>query len=581
MEKKPTYEELEKRISELEYELKINKKYGLVWDKEDTKEDVVLHCEKDIPIFIQEKSRRIITNAGENNVLIEGDNYHVLTALNFVLKETIDIIYIDPPYNTGENDFTYNDNYVDSDDGYRHSKWLSFMEKRLKLARELMKKDAVLFLSIGDDEVNNIGLLLNNIFGENNFIGLLPRIGKKSGKTTSTIAKNHDFLFIYAKDKSCITFARQSIERDESKLEQDEFFEERGPYRLNQCLDYDSLTYSTSMDYPLEIDGQIFYAGGSKDAWEKRQNGQHSKFDWTWRWSPSLVKFGLSNGFIVIKKGKRTRLYTKTYTKVSIQVINGEYSIVKTDDSKSYQSIVFLDNIYSNDNAKKELASLGLKDKFDFPKPTSLIKTCIKMAGKKDPVVLDFFAGSGTTGQAVMELNSEDGGHRRFILCTNNENNICTDITYPRLKTVISGIRQDGTKYSEGLPNNLFYFKTDFFKDESNTEQARYSLVEKVDGLLCIAENIFEEVERNDYSSHYQSKNRHLFIFNDYYSKEKFDEFKNRILKADGSKIVYIYSSDNNVDPSLIIDKDVIIKAIPSKIYEIYKEIVEGIKRGE
>lgn len=193
MEKKPTYEELEKRISELEYELKINKKYGLVWDKEDTKEDVVLHCEKDIPIFIQEKSRRIITNAGENNVLIEGDNYHVLTALNFVLKETIDIIYIDPPYNTGENDFTYNDNYVDSDDGYRHSKWLSFMEKRLKLARELMKKDAVLFLSIGDDEVNNIGLLLNNIFGENNFIGLLPRIGKKSGKTTSTIAKNHDF----------------------------------------------------------------------------------------------------------------------------------------------------------------------------------------------------------------------------------------------------------------------------------------------------------------------------------------------------------------------------------------------------
>lgn len=179
MEKKPTYEELEKRISELEYELKINKKYGLVWDKEDTKEDVVLHCEKDIPIFIQEKSRRIITNAGENNVLIEGDNYHVLTALNFVLKETIDIIYIDPPYNTGENDFTYNDNYVDSDDGYRHSKWLSFMEKRLKLARGLMKKDAVLFLSIGDDEVNNIGLLLNNIFGENNFIGLLPRIGKK------------------------------------------------------------------------------------------------------------------------------------------------------------------------------------------------------------------------------------------------------------------------------------------------------------------------------------------------------------------------------------------------------------------
>ena len=195
--------------------------------------------------------------------------------------------------------------------------------------------------------------------------------------------------------------------------------------------------------------------------------------------------------------------------------------------------------------------------------------------------VLDFFAGSGTTGQAVMELNKEDGGHRKFILCTNNENNICTGVTYPRLKTVISGIRPDATKYSEGLPNNLFYFKTDFVKDENNTEQARYSLVEKVDGLLCIAENIFEEVERNDYSSHYKSKNKHLFIFNDYYSKEKFDEFKQRILKTIGSKIVYIYSSNNDVDPTLINDKDVIIKPIPSKIYEIYKEIVVEIKRGE
>lgn len=583
MENKPTYEELEKKILELEYELKITRKYGLVWDKEKIQEDVVLHCEKEIPIFIQENTRRIITNVGENNILIEGDNYHVLTALNFVSKETIDIIYIDPPYNTGENDFTYNDNYVDADDGYRHSKWLSFMEKRLKLARELMKKDAVLFLSIGDDEVNNIGLLLNNIFGENNFIGLLPRIGKKSGKTTSTIAKNHDFLFIYAKDKSYVTFAKQSIERGETKLERDEFFEERGYYRLNQCLDYDSLTYSASMDYPLEIDGQIFYAGGSKDAWEKRQSGQHQKFDWTWRWSPSLVKFGLSNGFIVIKKGKRTRLYTKTYTKVSIEAINGEYSIVRTDDSKSYQSIIFLDNIYSNDNAKKELASLGLKNKFDFPKPTSLIKTCIKMVGKKDPIILDFFAGSGTTGQAVLELNKEDGGNRRFILCTNNENNICTDVTYPRLKTVITGIRPDGTKYSDGIPANLIYYKTDFIKDSNNTDQAKYCLVEKVDELLCISEDIFIQLERNDYSSHYVSndKTRHMFIYSDYYNETKFKEFKQRVLSALGTKVVYIFSSDNNVDETLFEGiKDVEVKPIPSKIYEIYKEIVEDIKRG-
>ena len=127
----------------------------------------------------------------------------------------------------------------------------------------------------------------------------------------------------------------------------------------------------------------------------------------------------------------------------------------------------------------------------------------------------------------------------------------------------------------------MYYFKTDFVRDEDNTEQAKYSLVEKADGLLCIAENIFDEVERNEYSSHYASKDRHLFIFNDYYSEEKFKEFRNRVLNANGTKVVYIYSSDNNVDTNLINDNRVVIKPIPSKIYEIYKEIVEGIKRGD
>lgn len=573
-------EKLQKRINELTAELNATKRFGLVWDKEKVPEEGVERCIKDIPYLFEVSSKRLCLG-GRNHVLIEGDNFHSLTCLSYILAESVDFIYIDPPYNTGEKDFTYNDDYVNADDGYRHSKWLTFMERRLNLARGLMKEDAVLFLSIGDDEVNNIGLLLAQVFGESNFIGLLPRIGKKSGKTTTTIAKNHDYVFIYAKNKSLVTFAKQENDRDERKLKRDEYYEERGPYRLNQCLDYDSLTYSASMDYPLTINGETFYPGGSKEEWKKRQNGQHKKFDWTWRWSPSLVKWGIDNGFVVIKNGRRKRIYTKTYTKVSIETDGNTYKIVRSDDLKNYSSLAFLDNPYSNDNAKKELSRFGIKKRFDFPKPTILIKTCIQMTGKTSGLFLDFFAGSGTTGQAVLDLNAEDGGNRRFILCTNNENDICEEVTYPRIKTVITGKKPDGCDYSEGVPANLFYFRTDFIKDEANSEQAKYNLVERVDSLLCIAEDIFAEVERNEYSSHFVNEDRHLFIFNDFYNEQKFSEFKQRVLAAKGTKIVYVYSSDNTVDESLFDDPSVTLKPIPSKIYEIYKEIVEDIKRGE
>ena len=135
---------------------------------------------------------------------------------------------------------------------------------------------------------------------------------------------------------------------------------------------------------------------------------------------------------------------------------------------------------------------------FSNPKPVQLIYNCVKSSMFSNPVVLDFFAGSGTTGQAVLELNKEDGGHRKFILCTNNENNICTDVCYPRLKTVITGIRQDGSKYSDGIPANLYYFKTDFVKDEKNRDQAKYSLVEKCNELLCILEDCYDLVESHN-----------------------------------------------------------------------------------
>lgn len=214
-------------------------------------------------------------------------------------------------------------------------------------------------------------------------------------------------------------------------------------------------------------------------------------------------------------------------------------------------------------------------------KPVRLIEQLLKMTTDKHSLVLDFFAGSGTTGHAVLKLNRADGGDRRFILCTNNENGICENLTRQRLQNVIRGTKSDGTPRGEGLPGSVHYFKTAFLPDLPNSEQAKYNLVEQVDSLLCIAEDVFELAQRNGYSSHYVNGNRHLFIYNDYFNEDRFTAFKKGVLETAGEKIVYVYSSDNTVDETLFDDQSITVKPIPSKIYEIYKEIVEEIKRGE
>lgn len=575
MNQKPTYEELEKKIAELEYELKSTKKYGLVWDKEDTKEDVVLQCENNIPVLIQDKSKKIVLNEGENNILIEGDNYHALTALNFIAKESIDVIYIDPPYNTGHEDFRYNDKYVDKDDGYRHSKWLTMMQRRLEFAKELLKIDGVIFVSIDDNEQANLKLLLDSIFGEHNFLANMVITSAPAGTQSSTdFAQQHSYCLVYRRSSN---FSSKYIKLTDEELKAKYNYgkDKLGNYYIERL--WKRGIGGKKEDVP-SLHFPVFFNEETKDIYidDEADNVDKTKLikiipyqtigvlgRWTW----SREKMRNERDYLIVTKvANEWKLHKKVYSTQDLG--KRPYSIIPAKIGRTELGSI-------------ELKTIMNEKVFDYPKYTGFIKYLINLHKNKDAIVLDFFAGSGTTGQAVMELNKKDGGHRRFILCTNNENGICENVTYSRLKTVITGIRPDGSKYSDGLPNNLFYFKTDFVKDENNTEQARYCLVEKVDGLLCIAENIYEEVERNDYSSHYKSNNNHLFIFNDYYSKEKFDEFKQRILNSEGKKIVYIYSSDNNIDNTLIVDERVTIKPIPSKIYEIYKEIVEGIKRGE
>ena len=472
-----------------------------------------------IPVFPELKEREI-SAAPEKpyNFLLEGDNLHSLYLLEKTHKGKIDVIYIDPPYNTGNKDFIYDDAFVVSEDTFRHSKWLSFMKKRLRIAAELLSENGLIFVSIDDNEQAVLKILMDDIFSEENFVIMLPRVTKKSGKTTGSFSKNHDYVLVYTKRNKNI-FAMQEHTDEDFKFE-DEWVEERGRYKLNQTLDYDSLSYSASLDYPLKIENEVFYPGADKAKWEERRNGNYKRADWAWRWNPKLVEFGYKNGFIVIKRKSdgSARLYTKTYLNATIEKnSDGEYYIKQIKRTKAMSSVHLIENSYSNDNAKKDLALFGLKDKFDYSKPVELIKRLIENHFNKNAVVLDFFAGSGTTAQAVLELNKKDGGQREFILCTDNQNSICEQVTYSRIADIING----NDKYV-AIPANLKYYRTDFVsRDEEFLSDA---LLEHITEMIQLEHGV--KIDGSQY----------LMVMSD----KEADELQKHFDKYNGVKALYV-----------------------------------------
>ena len=556
-------DDLIKHIEALENQLK-STKYGLYWDKSIEKEIVVENLKNKIPTLTR-LSNKTIQNNDLNNLLIEGDNFHSLSSLNMInpLNGLIDIVYIDPPYNTGNNDFSYNDRFVNKDDGYRHSKWIEMMAKRLRNARDLINDRGFIFISIDDNELYNLKLLCDQIFGEANFVSTIVWKANPNGRGDSIyLGTLFEWVLVYRKsDKARFVYEEQDIA-------QFNLIDEKGPY-AEQIL-HSKLSYSAGMDYPIIApDGSTIYAGNvTKEEWQKRKTDKSVKKAMTWRFGEATFKSELALGEVVFREVKGIwKVYRKRRP-----IIGG---------SAPYKNYYDAEGTRHGSNQLKDIFGSTL---FDHPKPTGLIKYILGLVENRNLVVIDFFAGSGTTGQAVLELNKQDGGKRRFILCTNNENNICTDVTYPRLKTVITGIRPDGTKYSDGIPANLHYFKCDFIPNVGNADQAKYNLVEKVNNLLCIAEDVFDLVDSSARHYVYQSNDGHkqVFMYIDYYDAKSFTEFKKKILDSNAdTKVVYIFSTDNAVDELLLKEvKGVEIKPIPSKIYEIYKDIVEDIKRG-
>lgn len=351
---------------------------------------------------------------------------------------SIKCIYIDPPYNTGSDDFVYTDSFnftveelasklsISEEQASRvldltrrgsatHSAWLMFMLPRLLLARDLLSKDGVIFISIDDNEQSNLKLLCDEVFGEENLIGSFPRITKRGGKSSDVIAQNHDYLFIYSKGAAPLLYP---LEHNDAGFKyKDSHFEQRGYYKLNQTLDYDSLQYSSSLDYPIIMDGETFYPGGSEEDYIDRQKGNHNRADWCWRWSKDKFKFGLDNDFIVLKRTRNgSRIYTKTYQKAFIEDGDKGYFIDYGDRTKSVSTLELTENIYSNDNATKDVAQTIGKKIFDYTKPISLIMFALDLCVRNDDIVLDFFSGSGTTGESVMRWNAETRNTVRYIL---------------------------------------------------------------------------------------------------------------------------------------------------------------------
>ena len=439
------------------------KKYGLVW--EEYAEIVEEEMKTKIPVFVEDTDRKIVGNpdSEDYNFLLEGDNLHSLHLLEKTHSGKIDVIYIDPPYNTGNKDFIYNDKIVDKTDGYSHSKWLSFMSKRLEIARNLLSDKGVIFISIDDNEQAQLKLLCDEIFGEINFLTQFiiennPK-GRKNSKFSSVTS---EYCIAYSKNSELAYFV-ENIPKASSDMRLD-----------------DEGNYVHSSGRRVIVGQNNFNKIVSNFLSDKHYSFYFRKQDRSYKFIKedsidNVDNVLLNQGFIRYISYRNGVFVENTYTQRKLEELLQNYALDFTDDKiyeKNFRSTIRIKNLLINrkyeaivDNkkqefeidlkttsAKQQLAKIfGGKSPFDYPKNIGLIKLLLTLNDSKDMTVLDFFAGSGTTGHAVTQLNKEDGGNRKYILCTNNENRIAEEVTYKRL----SNIQSD-------LPHNLKYFKTDF-----------------------------------------------------------------------------------------------------------------------
>lgn len=476
-------------LGEIESEL-TSKKYGLVWEQHEEAVDVMMRDH--IPVFTEVPEREIIAAPGQGyNFILEGDNLHSLRLLEKTHKGKIDVIYIDPPYNTGNKDFVYDDVYVDDLDGFKHSKWNSFMSERLKIARNLLTNSGVIAISIGYQEVHNLVVLCQEMFDTKQVTCVT--VQTSGGKPNGGFNYVQEYLvFIAPRDfePNTMNFTGGI---------------ERSPFEGLTLSTFTKVT-RPNQTYPIFIDKKTMnIVGVGKTLAERINDGSYTgeleafpfNYDeapdgtvalWpisskgaecVWRLIPSRLRRDWDKGYIKVSKNKskvNPNEFSVQYLPEGViqKVESGELEVIGKEPNAP--TLVFGKNktvgseiptIWAEKDFYTTKGTSGLKDilgekRFSYPKPLELITEILRAISKENSIVLDFFAGSGTTGHAVIELNAEQHSNRRFILCTNNEGNICKSVTYPRIKTVITGRRDDGSEYAMSLPANIKYYHTDF-----------------------------------------------------------------------------------------------------------------------
>ena len=448
------------------------------------------------------------------NLYIEGDNLEVLKLLQKSYLGKVKMIYIDPPYNTG-NDFVYHDDFAMSADEYAeasgavdelgnkyiknmdsngrfHSDWCSMMYSRLMVARSLLKEDGVIFISIDDNEVENLRKICDEVLGENNFVTNIvwqSTAGSNTGTDIVTVTEN---ILVYTKNRNVFKFNGKLSDENSYTLS-DEYENIRGKYSLDK-MDRRRVGshYSEALNYPITMpDGSLRYPGGYS---EKSAEG------WNYLWSKTKVDWGLKNGFIVFKQNNGVwNVYNKRYSKV-----DNEGNVIER--STPYRNLITSD-ICNTAQGTAEIRNLFGNRFFDFPKPTKIINILLNTVVRKDKdsIILDFFSGSATTAHAVMQLNAEDGGNRKFIMVQlpeeTPEDSEARKAGYNTIPEIAKErIRRAGKKIKEESPLTTADLDTGFrvFRlDEGNYEDVKRTPKEfKQDQLDLFLNNI--KTDRNN-----------------------------------------------------------------------------------
>ena len=558
---------LQKKVTELEAQIRKFKKNNLGLVFEDKEEDVVEQSKIKIPVLKEVvKNRLDLSVEYPNNLMIEGDNYLALSILNYTHKKNIDLIYIDPPYNTGAKNWKYDNDYVDKDDEYRHSKWLSFMRHRLNLAKGLLKDDGVLICAIDDNEQAHLGVLIEQLFPAHEQHAITI-IHNPKGVQGTNFSYTHEYA-IFVVPKNNKTIGDRSLSGDEIYVS-----------NLRNWGNESERTDAKNCFYPIIIKDKKIVGFGSvapdeihpKSANEKQKDG--SIYVWPidekgierkWRYARQSVD-EIKN-ILQIKESR-----------------GGVIHIMIAKDYGTYKT-VWVDKKYdASEYGTKLLREILPKCDFDFPKSLYTVYDCLfaVVGSRPHANVLDFFAGSGTTGHAVLEMNKLDGGNRKFIICTNNENNnggnggIAESVCYPRIKTVINGYKSKKGKKIVGIPSNLFYYKTDLVDIEQIhkvSDEAKIRITYEAGEMIAVREDSLDEIEKNNWWQIFEGNGKLTAIYFKE-DKAKLSELITKLEKKNQPVALYVFSWGKNEYKGEYSSANIRVEDIPEPIIEVYKEL--------